>query len=229
MYITHPTHEAGARPHKTAFTNSNPVGHTDRRPVRAPAQGGQREEQGDPPPQKKGGGTRVRHTAPKPHTHSTGGGQTRQPDSTRGGTHGAIRKHTGGPPCQHQQHPAESSGPPEERTPQTRRHTPHWSSDGEKKKTMGAAQARGEEGRETERPRTVTGSGGHHKAMTQLGRKPPPPPRSAETKRGGWGTNPTHGNSRTPPHHRQPHQKVAANGRGARKGPRNPTPKPEKS
>ena len=99
-----------------------------------------------------------------------------------------------------------------------------------KKKTIGAAQARGEGGTETKSPKTGTGSGGHHKATTQQGH--PPPPRSAEkkkNKRGGGGTNPTHGNPRTPPHHGQPHQKVAEHGRSTRTRPRAPTPKPEKS
>ena len=63
------------------------------------------------------------------------------------------------------------------------------------------------------------------------GLKTTTPPRSPKkhNKRGGGGAKPTYGNPRTPPRHRQPHQKVAGNGRGARKRPDTPTPEPRKS
>ena len=128
--------------------NSNPVSHAECRPVRAPAQRSRREEQASPPRQKKRnkqtaqqggnprrttsarlpekkGGARDSHTTKRPRTPSTEGGLTVQPGNTKGGTHRAPRKNTGGPPSQTWRHPAESSGLPEERTARTRRHTPH--------------------------------------------------------------------------------------------------------
>ena len=59
MYITHPTHGAGARPGKTQPPTANRKNNTECQPVRAPAQGRQREEQADPPKKQKkttGGG-----------------------------------------------------------------------------------------------------------------------------------------------------------------------------
>ena len=183
----------------SASTKSNPDSHTECRPVRASAQGRQREEQADPPREKKneggnkqteqkkkGGGAKDRHTATKPRTHSARGGQTPKPGNTKGDIHEGPRKNTGGPPCQTRRHPVASTGPTEERAPRTRRHTPHWGSGGQKKKDMGAAQTKGEGGTETKRPKTGTGSGGHHKATTRQSRKPHTHPQP-EKKGGGKG------------------------------------------
>ena len=147
MYITHLTHGAGARPSQ-AHHQQQP-GYPHRMPTsactsRGKAEGGTCKS----PPQKKGtnkqqsrggmhaqprararrkkkGGARDSHTTKRPRTHSTRGGQTPQPGNTKGHTRGAPRKNTGGLPSQIWRHLAESSGPPEERRPRTRRHTPH--------------------------------------------------------------------------------------------------------
>ena len=181
----------------SASSNSNPISHTECRPVRAPAQGRQSEEQADPPPQKtkenkqtaqtkEGGGARDRHTAAKPHTHSERGGQTPHAGNTEGDTNGAARKNTWGPPCLPRRNPAESSGPAEERTPRTGRHTPHWGSGGQKKKygRSPKERGRGDGDQETQdRDRQQRTPPSHD----TTGPKTTPPPQPKKKKRGGEG------------------------------------------
>ena len=120
MYITDPTHRAGARPSKTqpptAARFTTPNAHQC---VHQPREGRGRNRQ--TPPQDKGG-ARDRPSATKPPTHTT-----------RDDTHGPPRRNTGGPPSGNRQHPTKSSGAAEKRTPLTRRHTPRWGRDGQKK------------------------------------------------------------------------------------------------
>ena len=193
MYITHPTQGAGARPSKpqtrTATRLATPNAHQC---VHQPREGRGRNRQ-TPPKKNGGGGTRDRHTAAKPRTHSTGGGQTPQPDSTEGGTHGAPRKHIRGPPCQSGRHPDESSDRAEDRTPLTRRNTPQWRGDGQKKthRRSPSERGRGDRDQETQdhdRQRRTPQS------HDTTGRKTTALPRSAKKKqkgRGGGQTSPT--------------------------------------
>ena len=106
VYINHTTHGAGARPAVTHNANRDPFSHTVCRPVRAPAQRGQREEQANPPPKKNGRGetapTHERTPASQGERRKTGGTVTQprsraptsarratpQPSNTRGDTHG---------------------------------------------------------------------------------------------------------------------------------------------
>ena len=202
-------------------TNSNPVSHTECRPVRAPAQGGQREEQETPPPRgkrqktqkggnphpttnacspEKKGGARDSHTTAKPRNHCTRGRQPAQPNNTKGDTHEAPQKNIGGQPCPTQKHPAKSSGPPRQHnrrraggkdTLNTPAHTPT-----EKWRANGknekAIQTKGEGWKVTKEPRTGTGVGKHHKATTRQGQEPHTFP-AAGKKMKEWGgeTQPT--------------------------------------
>ena len=78
------------------------------------------------PPRKKkhggGGGARERPTATKPPTHAKKAAKPPSQTAPRTGPARAPEDH----PAKRQQHQTGSSGPPEEGTPRTRRHTPRW-------------------------------------------------------------------------------------------------------
>ena len=163
--------------------------------MRAPAQGKQREEQADPPPKKKKGGRTQSHKTADPQE------ATKPPSQT------APKM---GPPKEHwrtshpkRRHPTESSGPAEGRTSPTRRHTPRWGG-GVKKKT----------GRRSPNKRG-RGDGEHdiqdgdsqrrtRQSHDRTRHDNPPPAKEKRNQRGGGGTNPTHGITRTPPRHWRP-------------------------
>ena len=69
VYISHPTHRAGPRPAANCSTNSNPVSQTECRPVLAPTQRRQREEQANPPRRKNKQKTR-KGGNPRPTTNT---------------------------------------------------------------------------------------------------------------------------------------------------------------
>ena len=117
MYIAHPTHGAGTRPHRTQLkTTARKTTLNAGQCVRQPREGRGRNRQAPPPPKKKGGGggkTRKQPGAAKPPANNTTGGQTpprrhRRQDPHRG---------TGGPPTQNRQHQASNSGPRGKGTP----------------------------------------------------------------------------------------------------------------
>ena len=144
MYITHPTHGAGARPGKTQPpTATRKTTLNADQCVRQPRKGRGRNRQ-TPPQKKTGGGARERPTATKPPTNTTRGGQTPRPDGTEDRT---PQRSTGGPPTRNRQHQAGGSGPPGEGTPKTRGCTPRWY--GKKKQTTQP----GREGMGGQRPR----------------------------------------------------------------------------
>ena len=194
MYITYPTHGAGARPSRTqaptATRLTTPNAHQC---VHQPREGRGRNRQ-TPPPKKRGGRARDRPTATKPPTHTTRGGQTLQPDGTEDSRHGAPRRNTGVPPSQNRRHPTESSGPPGERTPRTRQQTPRGGRDGQKKakkNTKAQPEREGKGGRRPRDPRpgqpaTDTTKPRHDRAKNHT---PPRSPRK-KNKRGGGGETP---------------------------------------
>ena len=129
-------------------TNSNPVSHTKYRPVRAPAQGRQREEQANPPPPKKRnkqtaqkGGNPRPTTSARPPEKKGGGQETDTQPRSCAPTHERRaeppamqhqRQHPRGPPKEHQRtiqsNPATDSREQRatggEDTPDTPAHTP---------------------------------------------------------------------------------------------------------
>ena len=158
------------------------------------------------------------HTTAKLCTHSTRGGQPPQPGNTKGDTHGAPRKSTGGPPRPARRRPAKSSGPPRPHsrrraggkdTPDTAEHIPpeKWRATGHtKKKTIHETQTKGGGGADTKWPKTETGDDDQQRARTRQSREPhpqTPPSRSQEDvkkkKRGGEKLLP-----RRPPHNPTP-------------------------
>ena len=258
MYITNPTHWAATRPAANCSTHSNPVRHTEWRPVRAPAQGRQREEQTNPLKKKKTKKTEGRNPRPttnaRPPEKRRGGRETvtqprsrtptpqdaanpPQPGNYKGDTHAAPRKKTGGPPFRTRRHPAKSSGPlrPHDRrraggkgTLDTPAHSPP-----QKWRATGHKKKR----KQTQ-----------HKRKGKAGRKPrgpcpgqaaantteprhdrePHTPPRSQKKKRRGGRNPAHGDPRTTTRHRQPQQGVAENRRATRKRAHAPTPQPEK-
>ena len=77
VYISNTTHAAGAGPAATYSANSDPVSHTVCRPVHAPAQGGEREEQANPPKKKSEGR--------KPHPPTSARPPAKGEEGKRGG------------------------------------------------------------------------------------------------------------------------------------------------
>ena len=155
---------------QNATADSSPEDHTECGPMRAPAQGRQREEQAGPPPGKKqkervgrGGGERTAHSHqtarqhhkrrpnPPPRRH-------RRQDPQRG---------TGGPPSQNRQHQARNSGPAGKGTPK-HADTHHA---GIKKKSQQPSPKKGDGGTGTTRPGTGTASNRHHKAKPRHAQK----------------------------------------------------------
>ena len=194
-------------------------------------------EGGEPPPnherapagkkKKKRKGARDSHTTAKPHTHSTRGGQPPQPGNTKGDTHGAPRKNTGGPPCPTRQHPAESSSPPRPHdrrraggkdTPDTPAHTPpeKWRATGhtEKKKKQTQPKRKGKGGRRPRGPRPGQAAANTTKPRHDRAENHTPPPRSQKKKEGGGGEKPY---PRQPPHNPTP-QAAPPGGGGKRTG-----------
>ena len=141
VYTNHKTHRAGAQPAATRNTNSDPVSHTVRRPVRAPAQGGQREEQANPPLKKnrEGGKPQPPTNRKQPNgpihptsahlpakgkreswrdSHTTAKLRTHsteatlKPGNTKGDAHGTRRQDTERPPRPAQRQPATKSPQP---------------------------------------------------------------------------------------------------------------------
>ena len=113
MYIAHPTHGAGTRPHRTQLqTTARKTTLNAGQCMRQPRKGRGRNRQAPPPaPQKKrrGEGEKARKQPPaaKPPANTTTGGQPpprrhRRQDPHRG---------TGGPPTKNRQHQASNSGP----------------------------------------------------------------------------------------------------------------------
>ena len=100
MYISQKAHRAGPRPAATRNTNSKPVNRTAHRPVHAPAQGGQREEQANLPPKKndrEGGKPQPRTNRKRPSgtPNPTNGGNREGQSHSRKATH---PHHRGGQP-----------------------------------------------------------------------------------------------------------------------------------
>ena len=195
-----------------------------------PANRNHQQEQPDPPP-KKGGDKR--------QTHSREAGHPVRRRRTNPPARQQRTRHPRGPSKAHQRTalPRPTTPSREQRptrgkdTPDTPTHTPleqRWA----RRKTIGAGQAKGEGGTETKSPKTGQAPVDstrlrHDKAENHT--SPLCSPEEKKEQKGRWGTSPTHDNSRTSPHDRQPHQKVTGNRRGARKRPRAPTPKPEKN
>ena len=235
-------------------TNSNPVSHTECRPVRAPAQGRQREVQANPPPKEKdrtnstaggeppaqprararrkkqneGGGARDGHTTRLPRTDSTRGGQTPQPGNTKRDTHGAPRKNIGGPPSQSGDTQPRAAAHWRKGHPGHAGRHPTGERGGHREKEekkIDATQTKMKGRRRPRGPVPVQATAGTTKSRHYTAQNHTPPP--AARRKGRGGTNPTHGDPRTTPRHRQPDQRVAGNIKGARKRPHAPTPKPE--
>ena len=195
MYITHPTHGAGTRPSKTqAPTATQLTTPNANRCVHQPREGRGRNRHTPPP--KIGGGARDTPTAMKTPTHTTGGGQTLQPDGTEDGTHGAPRRNTGGPTNVNWRHPTESSGPSEDGKPCTRQHTPRWGRDRQKNREKNTQTQPEREGKGGERPReprpgqpaTDTTKPRHDRAKNYTA---PPQPEKKQKGEGGGQTPPT--------------------------------------
>ena len=206
--------------------------------MRAPAQGGEREEQADPPRKKNGnkqtgqtrkkkGGVKEKHTAVKRRSNSKRGGQTPQPGNTEGDTHGASPKEHRGTDLPHpatpngEQHPAGGKD-----TPNTPAHTPlgKWRAE---KKTSARPKRKGKGGRRRRDARPGQAAEDITKPRHDRAKNHTTPRSPEKNKKGGGGADPTHSK---PPHTPTPqaaNQKVAVNGRGAFKGPHAPTAKPE--
>ena len=123
VYIAHPTHGAGTRPHRTQLkTAARKTTLKAGQCVRQPREGRGRNRQAPPPKKKEkrrreGEKARKQPTAAKPPANTTTGGQTpprrhRRQDPHRG---------TGGPPTQNRQHQASNSGPRGKGTPKRKK------------------------------------------------------------------------------------------------------------
>ena len=207
MYITHPTHGAGARPSKTqAPTATRLTTPNADQCVHQPRGGRGRNRQTPLKKQKKqgGGGTRKAHSHETAHPH-----HKRLPNPP------ARRHQRRDPPKEHlRTTQPKAATPNRERRPTGRKDTPNTPTHtllgrrrAKENTHEGAALTRGEGRTETTRLKTGTASDGHHKATTRQSQKPHPPPQPEKKKKnqqGGWGKNPTHRNDRTPPGHRRP-------------------------
>ena len=200
--MDHPTHGAGAWPSQALAPTATRLATPNAdQCVHQPREGRGRNRQTTPKKRKRGGRTN------KQHRQKKGGGQE---TDTQPRSRAPTPQEAGEPPSQATRK-ATPTGPPE-RTPEDRPAEPgdtqpraaahrrtgqpgHAGTHptGEvagRKKNMGRAQTKGEGGMETKRPKTGTGSGGHHKATTRQGQKPQPPPPQPEKKRGGGQTPP---------------------------------------
>ena len=166
MYITHPTHGAGARPGKTQPpTATRKTTLNADQCVRQPRQGRGRNRQ--TPPQKKTvgeGGARTAHSHQTAHQH-----RKRRPNPPQ-------RRHRRQDPSKGHRGTTQPkpATPSREQRPTGKRDTQNTQTHttlGREKKTNNAAQKRGDGGTETTRPKTGTASIRHHKAKT---RQPPP-------------------------------------------------------
>ena len=173
MYITHPTHGAGARPSKAqAPTATRLTTPNADQCVHQPREGRGRNRQTAPREKKNRGGGNTR----KAYSHETVHPHHKRPPNP------PTRRHRRPDlPKAHQRttepKPATPNG---EQRPTGRRHTlntPTHTTLGrrqkEKKTHEGAGRTRGEGGTETTRPKTGTATARHHKATTQHDTTPP--------------------------------------------------------
>ena len=223
VYITQPTHGAGARPNKAqAPTATRLTTPNADQCVHQPREGRGRNRQ-TPPKRKKKGGGHVKSPQPR-NCPPTRGGQTAQPDGTEDRT---PRRNTGGPPSQNWRHPTESSGPPEDRTHRTCRHTPRWGGDGKitTRRRSPNERGRGDGEHETQDRDSQRRTPQSHDTTRH---DTPPPQKKNKTKgEGGEKLHPEQ-HSHTPTPQAAP-QKVTGNERGAHKRPPTPAPKPGKN
>ena len=120
VYIAHPTHGAGTRPHRTQLkTTARKTTLNAGQCVRQPREGRGRNRQA-PPPQKekkKGGGRLAWHeNSPQPPNRPPTPPQAVKPSPRRHRRQDPHRG-TGGPPTQNRQHQASNSGPRGKGTP----------------------------------------------------------------------------------------------------------------
>ena len=188
---------------QNATANSSPEDHTACGPVRAPAQGRQREEQAGPPPKKKQGGGGRENSSQAPNRPPT------PPEAAKPPTQKAPKT---GPPESHRgttqpkpATPSQQQRPTGKRDTEKCRHTPR-----EKKRASSPARKTGDGGTGTTRPRTGTPSNRHHKAIKQKRKKHTP-----TTQPRGRGTAETRAQHARP--HRTPEQETAGGKRSAQK------------
>ena len=122
MYIAHPTHGAGTRPHRTQLkTAARKTTLNAGQCVRQPREGRGRNRQAPPPPKKKEGGggkgTKSAHSRQTARQHH----QRRPNPPSRRHRRRDPHRGTGGPPTQNRQHQASNSGPRGKGTPKRKR------------------------------------------------------------------------------------------------------------
>ena len=204
MYITHPTHGAGTRPNGTQPpTGTRKTTLNAGQCVRQPREGRARNRQTPPRKQKRGGGGGGQENGPQPPDRPPTPQEMAKPPARRHRRQDPERG-TEGPPSQNWHHQARNSGPPEEGTPKTHRHTPR-----EKKRTSNPPRKRGDGGTGTTRPGTGTASSRQKKNT---------PRQPDQERRGTAETRAQH-----PRPHSTPRPGKAGNNRGA---PTNTHPQP---
>ena len=123
MYIAHPTHGAGTRPHRTQLkTTARKTTLNAGQCVRQPREGrGRNRQASPPPPKKKGGGRGKRHeNSPQPPNCPPTPPQAAEPSPRRHRRQDPHRG-TGGPPTQNRQHQASNRGPRGKGTPKRKK------------------------------------------------------------------------------------------------------------
>ena len=123
MYIAHPTHGAGTRPHRTQLkTPARKTTLNAGQCVRQPREGRGRNRQAPPPEKKKkGGGRGKRHeNSPQPPNRPPTPPQAAKTPPRRHQRQDPHRG-TGGPPTQNRQHQASKSGPRGKGTPKRKK------------------------------------------------------------------------------------------------------------
>ena len=238
VYITHPTHRAGARPSRVQAPTATMLATPNASQcVHQPREGRGRNRQ-----------TSLKKKEGK-QTNSTDKKRGGQEADTQPRSRAPTPQEAGSPPSQATRKATPSGAP--ERTPEDRCAKPgdtqpsaaahrrkehpanagaHPSGEvaGRKKKHGRSRNERGrgdgdQENQDRDMQRRTPQS---HDTTGPKATLPPPQPKKKQTR---GGTNPIHGSPRRPPRHRQPHQRVAGNGRGASEQPHVRTPKPEKS
>ena len=122
VYIAHPTHGAGTRPHRTQLkTAARKTTQNAGQCVCQPREGRGRNRQAPPPPKKKGGGRGKRHeNSPQPPNRPPTPPQAAKPPPRRHRRQDPHRG-TGGPPTQNRRHQASNSGPRGKGTPKRKK------------------------------------------------------------------------------------------------------------
>ena len=205
MYIALPDPWGWNTAKQNATANSSPENNTECGPVRAPAQGRQREEQAAPPPKKKqrgeGGG---RENSPQPPNRPPTPPEAAKPPPQKAPETGPPKRHRGTTQPKPAT-PSQEQRPTGKRDTETCRHTPR-----KKKRASSPARKKGDAGTGTARPGSGTPSNRHHQKKKKGAKNTPRQP-SQE----GRGTAETRAQHARP--HRTTEPETAGGKRGAHK------------